>query len=240
MKMKMFAFVMLAALVWSCSEDPAVEGVGFKMKATTTSSTINPGGREMNSAYTFQEARVGVREVEFENDSDDDSGDDDFEIEFEGRYVVDLIAGTSTPDFGISSIDPGLYNEVEIELGAFLEDGNTMFVSFTYQPDAGDPIPVEFSTKALLEIEIEYGNGFTMQPDVLSNVLVLINLDKLLTSVDLSQANVDEDGVIRINDTSNTNLSQQIKSNFDDACEAGEDDDDDDEFDDDDDDDDNG
>lgn len=237
MKMKMFAFVMLAALVWSCSEDPAVEGVGFKMKATTTSSAINPGGREMNSAYTFQEARVGVREVEFENDNDDDSGDDDFEIEFEGRYVVDLIAGTSTPDFGISSIDPGLYNEVEIELGAFLEDGNTMFVSFTYQPDAGDPIPVEFSTKALLEIEIEYGNGFTMQPDVLSNVLVLINLDKLLTSVDLSQANVDEDGVIRINDTSNTNLSQQIKSNFDDACEAGEDDDDDDEFDDDDDDD---
>jgi hypothetical protein len=238
MKMKMFALVLLAAMMWSCSDDPAIQGVDFKMKATTTSSTINAGGREMNSTYTFQEALVGVREVEFENDSDDDSGDDDFEIEFEGRYVVDLIAGTSTPDFGISSIDPGLYNEVEIELGAFLEDGNSLFVSFTYQPDAGDPVQVEFSTKALLEIEIEYGNGFNMQPDVLSNVLVLINLDKLLTSVDLSQANVDEDGVIRINETSNTNIAQVIKSNFDDACEAGEDDDDDDNFDDDDDDDD--
>ncbi|MBL7842857.1 MAG: hypothetical protein KF846_08810 [Cyclobacteriaceae bacterium] len=236
MKMRMFAFVLLAAvMVWGCSnDDPALQGVAFKMKATTTSSAINPGGRVMNSAYTFTKALVGVSEVEFENDDDDDSGDDDdLEIEFEGRYVVDLIAGTSSPEFGISNIDPGLYNEVEIELGNFLEGGNSMFVSFTYQPDAGEPIQVEFSTKAKLEIEIEYSNGFTMQPDVLSNVLVLLDLDTLLASVDLSQANVDEDGVIRINETSNTNLAQLIVSNFDDACDTGYDDDDDDEFDDD-------
>lgn len=237
MKMRMFAFVLLAAVMtWSCSsDDPALQGVGFKMKATTTSSAINPTGRAMNAAYTFQKALIGVHEVEFENDTDDDSGDDDFEIEFEGNYVVDLIAGTSNPDFGISSIDPGLYNEVEIELGAFLEGGNSMFVQFTYQPAGSDPVQVEFSTKALLEIEVEYQNGFTMQPDVLSNVLVLLDLDKLLATVDLSQAIVDEDGVIRINETSNTNLAQLILLNFDDACEAGRDDDDDDEFDDDDD-----
>ncbi len=236
MKIKMIAFVLLATvMLWSCSsEDPTLQGVAFKMKATTTSSTINPGGRGMNSAFTFKEARIGVSEVEFENDDDDDSGDDN-ELEFEGRYVVDLIAGTSSPDFGISNIEPGLYNEVEIELGKFLEGGNSMFVSFTYQPDAGDPIQVEFSTKAELEIEIEYNKGFNMQPEVLSKVLVLIDLDKLLASVDISKANVDQDGVIRINDNSNTNLTQLIFSNFKDACDAGLDDDDDDDFDDDDD-----
>lgn len=239
MKMRMFVIVWLAVvMMWSCSsDDPAQQGVAFKMKAATTTSSINPGGREMSSPYTFQEALVGIREVEFESD-DDFGDDDDFEIEFEGRYVVDLITGVSTPEFGISNIDPGLYNEVEIELGAFLEGGNSLFIQFTYQPDGGDPVQVEFSTKQLLELEVEYEDGFTMLPDALSNVLVLLNLDKLLASVDLSNANVDEDGVIRINETSNTNIAQVIKSNFDDACDAGYDDDDDDEFDDDDDDDD--
>ncbi len=233
MKTKIIAVVLLATvMLWSCSsEDPSLPGVGFKMKATTSSSSINPGGRGMNSAYTFKEALVGIREVEFEGE-DDSGDDDDFEIEFKGKYVVDLIAGTSTPDFGISNIDPGLYNEVEIELGAFLEGGKSIFVSFTYQPDVGDPIEVEFSTKDELEIEIEYEKGFTMEPDVLTNILVLIDLDKLLAFVDLSNASADQDGVIRINETSNKNLAQLIVSNFDDACEAGRDD----EFDDDDDD----
>lgn len=236
MKIKMIAFALLTTvMLWSCSDDdPKLQGVAFKMKATTTSSTISPNGRGMNSTYTFKEARVGVSQVEFEHDDDDDSGND-FEIEFKGKYLVDLIAGTSNPEFGVSTIAPGVYDEVEVKLGKFLEGGNSVFVSFTYQPDGGDPIQVEFSTKAELEIEIEYSNGFTIQPDVLSTVLVLLDLDELLASVDLSEANMDEDGVIRINQNSNANLAQLIVSNFDDACKSGYDNDDDDEFDDDDD-----
>ncbi|MDL5049323.1 hypothetical protein QQ054_25235 [Oscillatoria amoena NRMC-F 0135] len=238
MKMRMFVFVLLAAVMtWNCStDDPALQGVGFKLKATTTSSASNSTGREMSTAFTFQEAWVGVREVEFENDTEEDG----FEVEFKGKYVVDLITGISTPAFGISSIDPGLYNEVEIELGAILEEGNSMFIRFTYQPEGGDPIQVEFSTKDEFEVEVEYGSGFIMQPDVLLNVLVLLDLDKLFAGVDLSLAQADEDGVIRINDSSNTDLAQLILSNLEEACEAGLDDDGDDEFDDDDNDDDNG
>jgi hypothetical protein len=55
----------------------------------------------------------------------------------------------------------------------------------------------------------------------------------LLSSVDLSQANVDSDGVIRINDSSNAALAQKIRSNVKDSCKSGRDDDDDDEWDDD-------
>jgi hypothetical protein len=240
MKIQFLALFMLAMSVFTSCDDAGSQsqGVAFKMKATTSGSVINPSGRSMQSSYTFQEALVGVRKVEFENDDDDDSGDDDdFEIEFKGRYVVDLIAGTSDPEFGISSIDPGLYDEIEIELGQFLEGGNTMFVAFQYQPANGDPVNVEFSTKALLEIEIDDDDGFVMQPDALSNILVMINLDKLLAGVDLSNATVGDDGKIRINETSNAALAQQIRGNFKNACKAGRDDDDDDKWDDDDDDD---
>jgi hypothetical protein len=234
MKIQLVAFLMLAMAVLSgCDDsDSGEQGVKFKMKATTSGSQINPSGRTQGTSYTFEKALVGVRKVEFENDDDDDN-DDDFEIEFKGRYVVDLIAGTSNPEFGVSQIDPGLYNEIEIELGQFLEGGNSMFVAFTYQPSSGDPVKVEFSTKALLEIEIEDDKGFVMKPDALSNILVMIDLDQLLSSVDLSQANVDSDGVIRINDSSNAALAQKIRSNVKDSCKSGRDDDDDDEWDDD-------
>lgn len=236
MKIHVLAFFMLAmAVISGCDDSNSIsQGVKFKMKATTSGSQIMPSGRTNGTSYTFEKALVGVRKVEFENDDDDDNGDD-FEIEFKGRYVVDLIAGTSNPEFGISQIDPGLYNEIEIELGQFLDGGNSMFVALTYQPSSGDPVKVEFSTKALLEIEIEDDKGFEMKPDALSNILVLIDLDKLLNSVDLSQANIDNDGIIRINDASNTALAQKIRSNFKDSCESGRDDDDDDDFDDDDD-----
>lgn len=249
MKIQFLALFMLAMSVFSACDDAGTQsdGVAFKMKATTSGSVINPAGRSMETTYTFQEALIGVRKVEFENDVDDDSGnDDEFEIEFKGRYVVDLIAGTSDPEFGVSNIDPGLYNEIEIELGQFLEGGNSMFIAFQYQPTGGEPVQVEFSTKALLEFEIDDDEGFVMQPDALSNILVMINLDKLLSTVDLSQAVVDEDGVIRINDTSNAALAQQILGKVEDSCKAGRDDDDDDHWDDkdeddwDDDDDDNG
>ncbi|MCU0357875.1 MAG: hypothetical protein MUE95_09865 [Cyclobacteriaceae bacterium] len=234
MKIQVLAFFMLAMVAISgCDDSNSLDqGVKFKMKATTSGSQINPSGRTSGTSYTFEKAMVGVRKVEFENDDDDDN-DDDFEIEFKGRYVVDLIAGTSNPEFGISQIDPGLYNEIEIELGQFLEGGNSVFVALTYQPSSGDPVKVEFSTKTLLEIEIEYSKGFEMKPDVLSNILVLVDLDKLLSSVDLSQAKVDSDGVIRINDSSNTTLAQKIRSNFKDSCKSGRDDDDDDKWDDD-------
>ena len=112
------------------------------MKATTTTSTINSGARVAESTIDFTNALIGVTEIELESleigeddhhsggDSDDDSdydGEDDdgddsdegenhhegeFEIEYQGQFVVDLIAGTSDPDFGIADLIPGTYKEI--------------------------------------------------------------------------------------------------------------------------------
>ena len=61
--------------------------------------------------------------------------------------------------------------------------------------------------------------------------MVLLDLDVLLSSVDLSTAEADDDGVIRVNDSSNSKLALQILSRLEDSCEAGEDADDDDDID---------
>ena len=91
----------------------------------------------MASGLVFSEILIGVTELEFETleedqrEEEDDAYDGDHrdgemeneEIEFEGEFVVDLIHGTSTPDFGIADILPGLYEEMEIEIGPVLEGG---------------------------------------------------------------------------------------------------------------------
>lgn len=245
MKMKILLVVVFISLVFAaCDSNNTAEGIKLKIKGITNTSANN--ARVNESELTYQFAQIGIQEVELEGmdaeneneDGDDDSddrlthdGDDnddqgeDEEFSFEGPFVVDLLAGTSIPDFGVLAIEPGLYEEVEIELAPVLLDGNSVFIAFTYTPDVGSPVQVQISTKQEMEFEIESESGIQVDANALSTILVLLDLQTLLASVDFSQANADNDGVIRINDTSNTDLAVQIFSNFKSFCHAGEDDD---------------
>jgi len=237
MKTTLFALMMMAmTMMMSCNDEgPAMEGLNLTMKATANTSKINKSGRVQSGGYTFEKAMIGVREFEFETEDDDDNGDDDSEeVEFKGSYVVDLIAGTSNPEFVNGKLKPGFYEEFEIELGRTLANSNTMFFVFKYKPTTGDSVRVEFSSKETLEFEFEDDNGFEVTEGTLKNFLVLINLDNLFSGVDLSTATVSEDGVVRINETTNSSLASIVKSNLDKSCEGGDDDDNDDDIDDDD------
>lgn len=236
MKTTLFALMMAMTMLMSCNDNgPAMEGLNLTMKATTSTSKINKSGRVQSGGYAFETAMLGVREFEFETEDDDDNGDDDSEeVEFKGSYVVDLIAGTSSPEFVNGNLKPGFYEEFEIELGKTLANSNTMFFVFKYKPATGDSVRVEFSSKESLEFEFEDNNGFEVKEGALKNFLVLINLDNLFNGVDLSKATVSDDGVVRINDTTNSSLASIVKSNLEKSCEGGDDDDDDDNIDDDD------
>jgi len=237
MKTTLFAWMMMAmTMLMSCNDNgPAMDGLNLTMKATTSTSKISKSGRVQSGGYSFKTAMLGVREFEFETEGDDDNGDDDNEeVEFKGSYVVDLIAGTSNPEFVNGNLKPGFYEEFEIELGRTLDNSNTMFFVFKYKPATGDSVRVEFSSKETLEFEFEDNNGFEVKEGTLKNFLVLINLDNLFSGVDLSKATVSDDGVVRINDTTNSSLASIVKSNLEKSCEGGDDDDDDNDIDDDD------
>jgi hypothetical protein len=248
---KIMAFVSLIILVnviQSCSDEssePALAQAKLEMKAVSAQSTIKTG-RVQATGLEFTQVLIGVTEMEFETfeendledsgefeDNDSDGEDDNEEIEFEGNFVVDLISGTSNPDFGLADLAPGIYEEMEIEMGPILEGGNTMFVAFNYVPDgATDTVRVEYSNKQEIEFELESDTGFTLEGGTINKMLILINLDALFESIDLSSATADSDGVIRINSTSNESLASTIESNLDTMIEGGEDKDDDGEIDD--------
>jgi len=242
----MGVFMAAITLLWSCeSNDPAVAKAGIKFQAVTSQNVIDGARTEIvANQYTFTEVLLGVTEIEFETleenddedsgdfeDEDDDGEDDSEEVEFEGSYTVDLINGTSTPDFGTTSLSSSVFEEVEVELGPVLADGSTVFVAFTFIPaGGGDPVTVEYSNDFELEFEIENESGFTLD-NGLTSLLILFDLDALMSGVDISSAVADGDGVIRINASSNVSIADAIESNLDSVMDCGEDDDDDGEID---------
>lgn len=239
MKLILMAFLIAVGLsLESCTTDPSLARVDLNMRATTTTSSISTG-RLAATGLEFIEVRVGVTEMEFETleeDSAEDSEgeDDNEEVEYEGEFIVDLIAGTSNPDFGITDLAPGLYEEMEIEMEPIMEDGNTMFVAFNYTLEgANEPIRFEYSNKYELEFEIEDEAGFQIDEGTVNQMLILIDLDALFANVDLSTASADVDGVVRINATSNSDLAAAIERNLDSFIDGGEDEDGDGEYEDD-------
>jgi len=256
LKIKILGIVVIAGLfATACSDNstnPDATKVNLEMKAVTQVGSINPGGRIAATDITFTEAMVGVTKIEFESSSDEsdndhsgngmnnddnsgNSGDDDSgeqEMEIKGNFIVDLLAGTSNPDFGISGITPGVYDKLEIKMRPILADGNTLKVVFDYSVDGSDPVQVEISTKQELEFEIESNSVLDLSGVSTSDILVLFDLDQLLAGINFSGASVDGDGVIRINETSNTAIANSIFSSIHSAFEAGEDHNHDDKFDD--------
>jgi hypothetical protein len=235
-------FVLLLAgslFLKSCSEvaepgvpqmDPDLAQVKLEMKAQTNQSTIN--SRIMNTGLVFNEVLLGVTELEFELLNEENDDDD---IEFEGQFIVDLINGTSTPDFGIANIAPGIYEEIELEMDPILDGGLSIIVSFEFTNDNNEAVIVEYGNSDELEFEIENDYGFNLEAGVTNQILVMFDLDALFAGIDLNAATADNDGIVRINKSSNANLAADIDSNLDQILDAGKDDDDDGDIDDDDD-----
>ncbi|MFQ3213552.1 MAG: hypothetical protein ACI9C9_001082 [Marivirga sp.] len=232
-KISMFVLLFAAGIfLQSCSEDidPSAAQVRLEIKAQTALSTIN--GRTTNTGFVFKEVLLGVTEIEFEtleeDAKEDAEGEDEAdEIEFEGEFIVDLINGTSTPDFGIADIVPGIYEEMEIEMAPILNGGFSIFVSFEFTNTNNEVVIVEYGNSDELEFELENETGFVLEAGAANQMLVLFNLDALLAGVDFNTAAADNDGVVRINNSSNLDLARLIDSNLDQVLDAGEDDDDD-------------
>ena len=238
-----FVFMMaMMGFITSCddSNDPSLAQVNLKMTATSTQGTIDPNGRTTaTSNLTFNEVLIGVTELEFEtleeeDDEMDDNGEEievDDEVEYEGVFVVDVLNGTSNPDFGIATLAPGLYEEIEMEMEPVLPGNHTISIEATFI-NGDTQYPVVFTSGEDFELEIENDNGFMLSEGSLVDILVVIDLDALFSGIDLTQASVDQDGTIYINSSSNASMASTIENNFEAALEAGEDEDDDDEIDD--------
>ncbi|WP_286748309.1 hypothetical protein [Roseivirga sp. UBA1976] len=223
-----------AILIQSCGEDENIPTAqaSFEMRAVT-GTTAPTRGRVANTGYTFTEVFAGVTEIELETleedlEEEENGEDENEEVEFEGNFIINLLTGTSDPDFGLSELLAGVYQEVEVEFENILEGDKTLIVNFNFTPEgATEPTFVEFSTAEEFELEIENEAGFVLDGGTVNAILVTLDLDVLFSSIDFSSLVADEDGVIRINENSNSDLMQEIVEKLEVALEAEEEDEDD-------------
>jgi hypothetical protein len=225
----------LFAVVGCESNEPSLKRLNIDMVAeTSASSRAFTGGRIACEGDTviFNSFLVGVTEVSLKQkeygerrckgDDDDDlnhEGDDDqidqdtSEWTVEGEFVVDVLAGTSTPDISAElPPDSITFHKMEIEFAPVLPDSNSVFINATVIHD-GDSLDVEFATSREFEIHLKRRQGIEISP-ALDKLLVAFSVDKLFAGVDWSWATADEDGVIRLQNPANTYFYFKVKHNF--------------------------
>ncbi len=215
-------------LLTSCDNDDMEMNSGnlnVQFTAVSAAAGIN-NGRMLNDALSYDRVLVGLTEIELEMEDDDDDDDDSSEeLEYEGNYTVDLLAGTSNPSPNTVSIEPGTYNEIEIEFEDILEGGYSVVMDLVYAPNGGSGTPVEFRSEEDYELELE--DDITINAGDVKNLILTLDLDRVFNGINFSRAEL-TDGTIRVDEENNTALLDAIESNIKDALDSDSDDDDDD------------
>ncbi len=205
MKQSVFLLaILLIFTITSCKEDGKNAKANFSVKQkNTTLKSTNSG------TFTFTKALIGISEIDLEIEV----GATEREIEFEGAYQFNILAGTSTPVISPMEIEPGAYHELEINVDNVLASGKSIEIAGKY--DNGNIYQFEFSSNLNEDYDIVDENGITAASGETINFVLYLNIEALFSGVDFGAAVVDNDNIIRINSDSNSNLASIIENNFD-------------------------
>lgn len=190
--------ILIAALTACAKEDVSSSGMSASLGFGYTSAAAPaaaPGSAlplfDVSADVTVDTFAFGVREIELEHSMmvDENSG-----VEFEGRFIVDLLAGTvtnvdsgATSDDLVAMLPPGTYHEVEFKLtplagvdAASPGTPTALFIAGSYNS------PIDGARSFTLRLEVPFKmevNG--PEPLVIdgdgNNLLVMFRLDAMLT-----------------------------------------------------------
>lgn len=189
----------LSLLLFSgCSEDESNETAGYRLNITAASA-------KKALTWNIQSATAYVHEVELEQESDSDTNE--MEVDIEGLFEVNLLTGVQTPQIPTANIDPGQYNELEIELGDENEEALDIRATYT---DSSGTVDVVINLFQELEFEIENEDGnISIPAGVIKNLQVTFPVLPALQSLDLSNA-TRNGNVINIGNGDNPTLAVQF------------------------------
>jgi len=215
---KLLSILLVLTALSSCKKDK-----NQTAEANFTIKEKNTAAKSLNKAYSpisfnFTKAVVGVKKVKFEREVNGDDQD----YKYNGNYSFDILSGTSTPPLPTVEIEPGVYHKLKVKFDNVLPTGNTLEINGT-ATIGGVNFRFEFISKDDSEYEVENPNGLPVNPDDAVTFVLQIDLASLFSGVDFTTATVDADGVIRINENSNSNLQDLIEENFDDIMDFDED-----------------
>ncbi|MEL6923993.1 MAG: hypothetical protein AAFO94_08090 [Bacteroidota bacterium] len=201
-------------LFFACSKEELGVMVDYEFDA----SPIPIAGS--TASLTITKGIAIIDEVEFEADSEVKEGETEaeFEIELEqsGLFTFDFIAGTVSPALTPFELEPGFYEEVEIDLNLADDQSEPVVIlegTYTDESDNTTPFRVEFDNdEEDIEAEVE-------ELEVPESATAMIKINPAIwfgtiTAGMLDGATVNNDGVILISANSNTELYNKITEKF--------------------------
>jgi len=225
-KPNILLIAILSVFLISCEKDVDT-GISLKIKASTDMVVAKSSG----GTIEFTEATVGIDEIEIKSEEEEfenDSIETENEYEFEGPFVVDLLAGTSNPDLGAIEFEPGVYDKLEAEISNLLDGNYSVVIKGNYTALDGNVYPFVFSLKNSFDLKIEDEVGITVNEGDISTLLVDINLALLFSGIDLEKAEISADNTILIDKDNNRDMADVLEEFLEEATEMDDDDGDDD------------
>lgn len=226
--------LLLAAMAFtvfftSCSsDDPSTKStfsIEYKPLLNKTSTLSKEASDiNMNGSFSFTDVMLGVSDIEFEKEYEVDNVEIEEEIEYEGSFQFDVLNGTSSPSILPIDLEAGVYHELEFEIDNVLDSGNSIEITGSYS-DGVSEYAFEFASTMEEEIEIENEMGINLNINETVHFVLYLQLESLFYGVDFSNAMVDDDGIIRINSNSNSEIASLIENRLENIMEFEDDED---------------
>jgi hypothetical protein len=122
-----------------------------------------------------------------------------------GPYSIDLLEGTSEPGIEIVDVEPGMYFSLDANMGKGTGDSICFYLcGKTIMNDQEVDFECKYSGSANFKLDNQ--DGFEITQNEFNVIWVLTDLNLLFNALDWSMADVDDDGVIRINTDLNSDL----------------------------------
>ena len=220
--MKQISAVMLlflGVILFSCEKNStdSSSALQVKMQATNKSSTILKSASLATPMFSWDVCTMNVSHIEFKAEGKEtENAQNSYKVSYEwrGSKVVDLFDESSI--VGDIVLDPGIYEEIELEIEAAKSQNSTVpvfYLAGTYTNAQGTVIPIEITMNENFKFKVEK-EGTAL--DGTNDYSVLVNLNLALLMSGVTEADLDAatltDGKIILNTTSNPGIYLKIKS----------------------------
>ncbi|SMO87411.1 hypothetical protein [Gracilimonas mengyeensis] len=187
---------------------------------TSTSSLSKASSQSLANSLTFSSGTITLTQIQFEVEND---GGDSVEVNIEQIVNIDFATGETSPDLSDLELPVGTFVESRVELELRDEDNTPSVViegTFEDSNNQSHPIRFEFNSGETFEVEREG----TVTFDSGMNVIAEVTFDPIVwfagVSIDmLEEATKNNNGVIVISETSNSDIFDIVADGLDLATE---------------------
>lgn len=218
MRKDWIALSLVALIAVSCQKEELNPVTGYALDIQAANSTGKVAQLSLNEAW------MKISEVELEWESETEGTETEVEIDIKREFRVDLLTGDIQPALPQAAVDPGTYEELEVKIGT--EDGSStaFWLDGTYTDSSMNAYDFTFEIISNCDLELEAEDStFVIQQDLVTDIIVRIDLEAVLGTLDFANATLDNNGVVVISESSNSNLYEQFLATIEDMFEADDD-----------------